>query len=196
MADLAYRTRSLMVELNPSILGTCSFLDAKFRYMPRSAISYRSEFTINIYMGDFETTFQVQIVGLFDSIFNVLYFSIFNHNSCGKHNVSGYRNQESNAVDVHEVAEYDEFILSIKYDLGDICHYNKFHILDLVEDCFDLQMWHTGSIYFLGHSDIFSHNWEILQDFVINCMQYFIYLLAGDVLEFCYTIIPLYTTGS
>ena len=36
------QTRYLMVQLNISISGTCSFLDAHFRDIPRSAISARS----------------------------------------------------------------------------------------------------------------------------------------------------------
>ena len=40
---------------------------------------------------------------LFNYIFNVLYLSVFNHTSCGKHDVSVYGVQEANAVDVHEV---------------------------------------------------------------------------------------------
>ena len=42
---------------------------------------------------------------LFNEIFNDLYFSVFNHTSCGKHIVLGYGIQEANAVDVHEVIE-------------------------------------------------------------------------------------------
>ena len=56
-----------------------------------------------MYVRDFQSTLQVQLVDLFNSIFNVLYFLIFNHTSCGKHNVSGYGVQESNVIDVHEV---------------------------------------------------------------------------------------------
>ena len=39
MAYCAYGTRSLTVRFNSSIPGTCFFLDAKFRDMPRSAVS-------------------------------------------------------------------------------------------------------------------------------------------------------------
>ena len=56
-----------------------------------------------MYRCDFETTLQVYLVDLFNSVFNVPYFSIFNHNFCGENNVLGYGDQESNAIDVHEV---------------------------------------------------------------------------------------------
>ena len=56
-----------------------------------------------MYMCAFETPLQVYLVDPFESIFNVLYFSIFNHTYCGKHNVLVYGIQESNAVDVHDM---------------------------------------------------------------------------------------------
>ena len=43
-----------------------------------------------MYMLDFEAILQLYLVNLFNYIFAVLYFSIFNHTSCGKHNVSIY----------------------------------------------------------------------------------------------------------
>ena len=55
-----------------------------------------------MYARDFESTLQVYLVDLFNSIFNAIYLSIFNHTSCGKHNVLGYGVQEYNVVDVNE----------------------------------------------------------------------------------------------
>ena len=40
-----------------------------------------------MYTHDFKSTLQVYLVDLFNSIFNILYFSIFNHASCVIHNV-------------------------------------------------------------------------------------------------------------
>ena len=58
-----------------------------------------------MYAHDFEATVWVYLVNLFNSIFNVIYFLILNHTSCGKHDVSGYGVQEANAGDVYEVPE-------------------------------------------------------------------------------------------
>ena len=56
-----------------------------------------------MYMCDFETTLQVYLVDLFNYISNIIYFYIFNHNSCGKHNLLGYGVKEANGIDVNEV---------------------------------------------------------------------------------------------
>ena len=53
-------------------------------------------------------------MGLFNSILNVIYHSIFIHTSCGKHHLSGYGAQEDNAVDVHEVTAWGDFFVFIK----------------------------------------------------------------------------------
>ena len=58
-----------------------------------------------MYTRDFEAKLQVYLVGLFNYIFNVIYFSIFNHTTCEKHIVLGYGVQEANTIDVHEVTE-------------------------------------------------------------------------------------------
>ena len=42
IVDQADLTRSLTVWMKRSISGTCSFLDAQFRFMPRAVISWRS----------------------------------------------------------------------------------------------------------------------------------------------------------
>ena len=56
-----------------------------------------------MYVGNLEITLQVYLVDLLDYILNFIYFSIFNHTTCSKQNVSGYGIQESNAGDVNEV---------------------------------------------------------------------------------------------
>ena len=56
-----------------------------------------------MYTCDFETTLQIYLAEMFNYIFNVIYFSILNRTYCGKHNVSGYGVQETNAVDLREV---------------------------------------------------------------------------------------------
>ena len=71
---------------------------------------------------------------------------------------------------MHEVKAKGIFLLFIKYTLGEIWYYDRFHMLDLVVDCFILKMWHTGSIDFLSHPYIFSQNLEALQDIIINCV--------------------------
>ena len=128
----------------------------------------RFKLSIRMYARDFEFTLQVYLVDLFNYIFNVLYFSIFNHASFGKYDLSGYGVQEDNAVDVHEVTSQGEFIVFVKYVLGYTCYHNRLHMLNLVPDRFALKMWHTGSIDVLSHPGTFSQNWEVLQDFMIN----------------------------
>ena len=56
-------------------------------------------------------------------------------------------------------------------------------MLNLVTDCFALQIWHTGSIDVLIHPDTFSKNWEVLHDVIINCVYDLIYWLDSDVQE-------------
>ena len=107
---------------------------------------------------------------VFNSIFDIIYFYIFNHTSCGKHNVSGYVFQEANTIGVHEVTSYGEFLVSVKDDLAGIWYYGIFLMLYLVSDCFALKIWHTGSIDVLSHPNIFSQNWEVLKDVIINYM--------------------------
>ena len=85
-----------------------------------------------MYTCEFETTLQVQPVHLFNYIFNVLYFSIFNHIFCGKHNALEHGVQESNTIDVHEVTVYSDFLEFIKDALGDIWYYDRFHILNIL----------------------------------------------------------------
>ena len=74
----------------------------------------------------------------------------------------GYGVKEYNPVDVHEVTAYGGFILSIKHDLGYIWYYGRFHLMDLVVDCFDKKILNTGSIDILIYPKIFSQNWDIL----------------------------------
>ena len=151
----------------------------------------RSKLAISMYAHDFEVTLQVQLVDLFNSIFNIIYFQIFNHTSCGKDNVLGYGLQEANAIYVYEVTSQGDFLVFIKNTLGEIWYHDRFHILNLVTECFALKILHTGSIDFLSYPDIFQKNQEVLQDVIINCMQYSIYFLASDVLESPWEISPL-----
>ena len=74
----------------------------------------------------------------------------------------GYGIREANIVDVDEVTAYDDFIVFTKDSLGDIWYYDRIYMMDLVVECFDLQICHTGSIYVLSHPNIFSQYWEIL----------------------------------
>ena len=89
-----------------------------------------------MYTRDLEVTLQIYPVDRFDSIFNVLYFSVFNHTSCGKNNVSGYGVQETNSIDVHEVTADGELLVLIKDAFGDSYYLNRLHILDLAPHCF------------------------------------------------------------
>ena len=117
-------------------------------------------FNINfsMYTRGIETTLYVQLMNLFNYIFNVLYFQIFNHTSCKKHNVLRYGVQEANTIDVHEVTSQGESLVFITDLLGGICYHGRLHILYIVVDCFALQIWHTGSIDFLSHTNIFSQD--------------------------------------
>ena len=54
--------------------------------------------------------------------------------------MSGYGNQEFNAIDMHDIKAKGDFLVSIKYALGYICYYDRFHMLDLVEDFFALKI--------------------------------------------------------
>ena len=100
-------------------------------------------------------------MGLFNSIINVIYFSIFNNTSCGKYNVLGYGIQEANTIDVHEVTSQGDFLVFTKDALGDIWYYDVLHMLDLVADCSVLKMWYTGTIDVPSHTKIFLQSWEI-----------------------------------
>ena len=164
--------------------------------MPRSAISASSNSNqlsacIHVVLKPYFRYILLTFLVLSSVLFTFRFF----HTSHGKHNLSEYGFQKSNAVDVHDVTEQDDFLVYIKYSLEKNWLYDRFHLLDLVVNGFSLQMWHTGSIDVLSHHDVFSHNQEILQDFVINRMQGFIYWLAGDVLELPCAIIPVYITG-
>ena len=75
---------------------------------------------ISMYTRCFETTLHLQLMNLFNYIFNVLYFQIFNHTSCLKGNVLGYGVREANTIDVHKVTSQGDFLVFIKDFLVDI----------------------------------------------------------------------------
>ena len=54
--------------------------------------------------------------------------------------------------------------------------------MNLVPYRFALQILHTGSIDVLSHTGILSQYWEVMQDFIINCVQDSLFWLSGDVL--------------
>ena len=64
--------------------------------------------------------------------------------------------QEVNVVDVHEVTAQGGFLVFIKNAFGDIWYHDRLHMLNIVTDCFDLQMLHTVSIDVISHPNIFS----------------------------------------
>ena len=111
-----------------------------------------------------------------------------------KNNVSGYGVDKANAVNVHEVTAQGNFIVFIKVSIGKTCYYDRLHMMNLLQDRFPLQMWHTGSIYVLIYTEILSQNWEFMQEVIINCVQDLISWLACDVLESPCAIIPIYIT--
>ena len=65
-------------------------------------------------------------------------------------------------------------------------------MLELVVEIFALKMWHTESIDVLRYPDIFSQDWDILQDVVVRRMQDSLHSLASNVLHLFCTIIPIY----
>ena len=76
--------------------------------------------------------------------------------------MSGYGVQEANIIFVHEVTSYGYFIIFIKDALGDTRYYDRFHMLNIVTDCFVLKMWITGSTDVIRNPYIFSQNWDLL----------------------------------
>ena len=112
-----------------------------------------------------------------------MFLSFFSHTSYGKHSVLGYGVQEANTIDVHEVTSQGYFLVFINDTLGEIWYYDRIHIMNLVVDCFSLQICHTGFIYVLSHTNIFSQNYDIFQDVVMNYMQNSLYWLDGYVME-------------
>ena len=63
-------------------------------------------------------------------------FRFLNYTSCVKHTVSVYGIQEFNAIDMNEVTVYDYFLVSFRDVIWDIWYYDRFHMLNLVEECF------------------------------------------------------------
>ena len=65
-------------------------------------------------MCDLENTLQVSFMYLHDPICNGLNFSVFDHTSCGKHNMPLYGVDEANSIDVHEVTANGDLLVLIK----------------------------------------------------------------------------------
>ena len=68
--------------------------------------------------------------------------------------MSGYGIQESNYVGVNDITVYGDFLVYIMDSLGYIWYYDKFHMMSLLTDFFDLNMCHTGYIYVIKHNNI------------------------------------------
>ena len=68
-------------------------------------------------------------------------------------------------------------------------------MMEFVAHCFALQMSHNVSIDVFSHFDIFSKDWEVLNDFVVNCMYDLLQWLSGDVMKLSCAITPLYIKG-
>ena len=113
---------------------------------------------------------------LFNYILNVIYFPIFKHTSCGKHLVSRYGVREADAIGVNAFTVYVDLLVFIKDALEDFWHHERFHMPNIVAECFALQIWDTGYIDVLRHPDIFSQNWEVLQE------VYYQLCVGGDLL--------------
>ena len=69
---------------------------------------------------------------LCDLICNVLNFSVFDHTSCGKHDVPLYGVEEADSIDVHEFTSYGDLLVLIKDGFRNTCHLDRLHMLDLV----------------------------------------------------------------
>ena len=93
---------------------------------------------------------------LCDSICNVLNFSVFDHNSCGKHDVPGYGVEEANSIDVHDVTSDGDLLVLIKDGFGKICYLDGLHMLYLAPYCLEFYVRHARPIDVLIHSDILS----------------------------------------
>ena len=147
--------------LDTFIYGTFEYINLRDMFLLRCSIqayaeiihlhTQRFKLAIIMYACYFEATLQVQLVDLFNSIFNIISISIFNNTFCGKHDVLVYGVKEANGVDVHDVTSQVDFILFVKDILVDTCYHNRYHMLNPVQNYFALQMWHTGSIYVLSH---------------------------------------------
>ena len=86
-------------------------------------------------MCDLETTLQVYFRYLYDVIWNILNFSVFDHTSCGKYDVPWYGVEEANSVDVNEVKADGDLLVFIKDGLGNTWYLNWLHMLDLAPHC-------------------------------------------------------------
>ena len=125
--------RSLTVWMKRSISGTCSLLDEKFRFMPRSVIYLHSH--LNLQSVCICVILKPRCRYNLCTIWNTLNFSVFDHTSCGKHDVTWYGVDESNTIDVHEVTAYGELFVLIRDGFGNTCHLNRLHLLDLAPHC-------------------------------------------------------------
>ena len=56
-------------------------------------------------------------------------------------------------------------------------------------------MLYTRPIDILSHSDILLQDWKVLQDFIIDCIEDFLYRVTSDVKELPCTISPFYISG-
>ena len=79
---------------------------------------------------------------------------------------------------MYEVKTYGELLLLIKYGFGNTCYPNRLQMLDLSPHCLDFYVWYARPIDILSHSDILLQDWNILQNFIINCMEDSLYRLT------------------
>ena len=83
---------------------------------------------------------------------------------------------------MHEVTAYDDLLVLIKNGFGNTCYLNRLRMLNLAPHCFVFQVWYAGLIDILSHSDILSKDWKVLQDVIVDGMNYLLYWMTSDVL--------------
>ena len=157
MAAWVYQTRSLVLQLNRSILGTHYFLDAQFRDMRR--------FTISVHISTNSLSSCLRVIlkphcryilwtGIIPS--SILFIFQF-MGIIPVANIVCWDIMFSKPIPLMCMRSYHRMTSH-----AEIWFYDRLHMLDVMEDCFVSQMCHTGSIYVLIHPGIFS---RILEDF-------------------------------
>ena len=96
---------------------------------------------------------------------------------------------------MHEFTADDDPFVLIKDGFGNTFYLNRLHMLDLALRCIVFYAWYARPIYLLSHSDILLQDWRVFHDFIINCMEDFLYRLTRDVLNLPYTISPFFIAG-
>ena len=156
--------RSLTFHLNQSISGTCYFLDTQFKDITRSTISAHRGSNL-LSAGICVILKPLCMYSLWNCLItsSILFIFRFLNILPVADIMCWYMVFRKPRTFMWMRSQHREtFLYLSRTPFGEICYHDRFHMLNIMTECFALQVCHTGSIDVLRHTNIFSQNWEVL----------------------------------